>query len=728
MSKLIDTAKKKRYLYLLEKLKNNQILSQREIAELSKFEDGDKSKQTVQEARAKDLQNKRQKRFYAQDIGEIPLVANVSRKKRCKKSFRLFCLNYFGEAFYLKWCDDHLNIISKIEHSVIKGGTFAYAMPRGSGKTTLAIAAAIWAILYGHRRYVCLIGSASKQSLNLLQSIQSAFLGNQKLLDDFPEVIYPIRCLDNNAHKQRGQRYNGELTYSIWGTHKIVLPTIPNSTSSGSVITVDSLDSNIRGQIHTTIDGYILRPDFVLIDDPQTDESARSFEQTTQRLKIINGAVLGLSGPGKKIAGLLMITKICDDDLADQLLDRKKAPDWRGIKMKMLYSFPSNMKLWDKYAEIRADCLMQDKDINDATKFYKDNRPAMDNGAIIAWPDRKNIDEISAIQNAMNLFYKDRNSFFSEYQNEPLPDKIKQDRLTVEEVMSKINNRNRGEIPLNCQTLTGFIDVHDKILYWVICAWQSDFTGFIVDYGTFPEQGRLYFTLREASKSLSRLYGGGLGKDAAIAKGIEDLAKQLVGRKYQKINNGGIMQIERLLVDSGYKPELVEIARHKVGQTMMASKGEGIGANKKPMSSWAKKPGERFGNHWLIPNISRSREFQHVKIDTNFWKSFCYSALKTPLGDKGCLSIFGDSPNQHKLIAEHIAASEYWTETTGNGRTLHEWKVLAGSPDNHWFDCVVGNFVAASMCGINVDGGQKVLMDKKPVSFSQMQRMRKNAR
>jgi len=34
---------------------------------------------------------------------------------------------------------------------------FAFAMPRGSGKTALARCAALWAILYGYRPFVCVI-------------------------------------------------------------------------------------------------------------------------------------------------------------------------------------------------------------------------------------------------------------------------------------------------------------------------------------------------------------------------------------------------------------------------------------------------------------------------------------------------------------------------------------------------------------------------------------------
>ena len=93
------------------------------------------------------------------DIGELPKVVNRTRKSRASRSFRAFCESYFPQTFRLGWSDDHLKVIGQIEESVLRGGLFATAMPRGSGKTTLAETACVWAVLYGHRRFVCLIGS-----------------------------------------------------------------------------------------------------------------------------------------------------------------------------------------------------------------------------------------------------------------------------------------------------------------------------------------------------------------------------------------------------------------------------------------------------------------------------------------------------------------------------------------------------------------------------------------
>lgn len=52
------------------------------------------------------------------------------------------------------------------------------------------------------------------------------------------------------------------------------------------------------------------------------------------------------------------------------------------------------------------------------------------------------------------------------------------------------------------------------------------------------------------------------------------------------------------------------------------------------------------------------------------------------MADKGCLSLFGDRPEQHRLLAEHLTA-EYRVRTEGRGRTVDEWKQRPERSDNH---------------------------------------------
>jgi len=93
------------------------------------------------------------------DIGELPEITDLTRKQKAEHDFQYFCEAYFPQTFHLAWSADHVKVIRRIEQAVLHGGLFAMAMPRGSGKSTISECACIWAVLYGHREFVCLIGS-----------------------------------------------------------------------------------------------------------------------------------------------------------------------------------------------------------------------------------------------------------------------------------------------------------------------------------------------------------------------------------------------------------------------------------------------------------------------------------------------------------------------------------------------------------------------------------------
>jgi len=665
------------------------------------------------EARRRQAERSRQATKASQDIFPIPEIEDYERRKRCGESFRLFCETYFPAAFHREWSNDHLRVIAKIEKAVREGGLFAFAMPRGSGKTTLARCSALWAVLYGYRPFVCLIGAADDRAKELLLPIKKHIVENPLLLADFPESIHPLRCLENSSKRQLQQHIQGRLTHVHWGQEKLVFPTIEGdhlphvlrtegyevSPSCGSIITTTSLDANMRGQQHTRADGSIIRPSLVLLDDPQTRQSAASATQTRRRLELLNGDVLGMAGPGEQISAVLTCTKIYDNDLADQVLDKEKNPEWDSECTRLVYAFPTNEKLWDEYKHIR-----DTQGHKAATEYYRRHREEMDAGAVIAWParfDRKS--ELSAIQHAMNLKFKvGPEAFASEYQNEPVLEQTNDQVLTVEQVLAKVNGYKRGSVPAACTKLTMFIDLHDRLLFYCVCAWEENFTGYVIDYGTFPQQKRYNFTLATAPATLGRAFPG-LGTDGAIHAGLERLVSTNLAREWKRGET--LMRIDRLLVDMGYKPGIVADVKRKAGGTaVMASKGIGIRASRKPLASYMRHPGEVHGHFWYIPNVRKTGEFPHVLVDVNYWKTFVHAGLATAAGDRGCLSLFGKDGREHDMFAEHVAHSETWVEVQGMGRIVHEWSSRPTRPDNHWFDCLVGCAAAASMCGVKAAG------------------------
>ena len=651
------------------------------------------------------------------DIGPLPEVVNPDRKAACERNFQLFCESYFPETYSLAWSPDHLKVIEKIETAVLRGGLFALALPRGSGKTTITESAALWSMLYGHREFVVLIGATESAALELLDSLKTELEVNERLAEDFPEVCYPVAQLEGIANRCAGQLYKGERTRITWTSNEIVLPTVEGSRASGIIVRVAGITGRIRGMKFKRSDGRNVRPSLVVIDDPQTSESAGSLEQTRKRVRVLAGDILGLAGPGQKISGIMPCTIIRPGDMADIILNRNTHPDWNGEKTRMVYRFPSNMKLWEEYAEIRAEALRTEGNFQKATEFYLANREAMDAGAEVSWEARFNHDEVSALQHAMNLKFQDEAAFMSEYQNDPLPDDTADDSLlSVDEICAKINGLARRRVPLKCDRLTMFVDVQKALLFYVVIAWAEDFTGAVIDYGSWPDQHRHEYSLADANPSIQTILPKA-GFEGALYAALDALTKDYLGREWER-EDGAVLKIEKALIDAnwGQSTDIIyTFCRQNVhAGVLLPSHGRYVGASSKPMTEYRKQPGDRLGLNWMIPNVAGKRAIRHVIYDTNYWKSFIHARLAVPVGDKGALTLYGRIPGAHQLFAEHLTA-EYRVKTQGRGRTVDEWKLKPQSHDNHFLDCVAGCAVCGSMLGASLPETLPAKLDRKPM-------------
>lgn len=672
----------------------------------------------------------------AQDIGELPAVSDPDRKARAAAGFVPFATTYFANTFYKPFSRDHLKVIEKIEAVVLGHETFAVGMPRGGGKTVMCQVAMCWGILTGRHRYAMFIGANAPSGARMMMWLKQTLSKNNLLLEDYPEVCYPIVRLDNEPRRCLGQRYIGEKTNITWGKDRIVLPTIPGSAASEAAIEATSLEASIRGANHALSDGTVIRPSLVLCDDPQTAESARSQGpegQTTHRMQIIKQDVQGLAGPDSQVGILVPCTVIERGDLADQLLDRKLNPRFRGIKTKRLYAWPANMDTWEQYRELRDVALQHDETPEAAYTFYRERkatcglrldetRPCatcnrfkvcMDAGAVVDWIDR--LDDPrnqSAVQAALEAFYKyGPAGFAAEFQNEPIQSAEAARLPSAQQICDRANGYGRGVVFARAGHLTAFIDVGEGYLSWLVAAWAMNFTGAVIDYGTWPDQGRTY-SKANVRKPLRAAYTGS-GVDGAILAALLELIDRLMGRDFPQ-DDGPPQQIGLCLIDSGHKPDVVHSAIRSCrrGQTVRSSRGRGITAGKTQFDEYRKERCREMGLHWWVPKDSAQSV---VQIDTNFWKTFVHSRFATAPGDPGALTLFG-KPEDHALFADQVLAEYYSLPRTEQGVSVQEWHQHVGR-DNEALDCLVGAAVAASRLGCSVlPGVSSVKRRRRPVA------------
>jgi hypothetical protein len=647
------------------------------------------------------------------DIGTIPKPKHPAKIKACRRSFRKFCEHYGAESFPLAWSADHLRAIEKIERSVLKGELFAFAMPRGSGKSTLCEWACIWAMLYGHRQFVMLLGSDAAIATAMLDSIKSHLEQNEQLAEDFPAACFPVRAMEGITRRAQGQTCEGAPTHIEWTADQITMPWIPKAASAGAAVRVAGITGRIRGIKHTRPDGKTIRPQLVLIDDPQTDESAGSPSQVATRERILSGAILGLGGPGVKMSGLCTITVIRPDDLADRLLDRNRHPEWQGEKSKLVYTWPDAEELWGQYAELRRQGQRDGVGTGEADEFYRTHQAEMDKGSKVAWPERKNDDEISAMQHAWNLrIDRGESAFHAEYQNDPVADDMSADKLDRKSLAGRAVPLKRGVLPSGHNSLTAFIDVQDKLLYWLIASWSEAFGGHVVAYGTEPDQAASVFEASSAKRTLAQA-AKGAGFEAALYDGLDRCCQMLLSRDFRR-EDGTEMRVQQLLIDAnwGQSTQVVRtFAKRSAWASMiLPSHGRYVGASSQAITDSAKHRGDRLGLNWRVGRLGDGTQ-RSALYDTNFWKSFCAARLRMTLGDPEAITLH---EGNHDLLIEHLT-SEFPVRTEARGRVVDEWK-KAGR-DNHWFDCLVGAAVAASISGLQPAASETGGRRRKKVSI-----------
>ncbi len=463
----------------------------------------------------------------------------------------------------------------------------------------------------------------------------------------------------------------------------------------------------IRGAQFTRPDGQLARPDFFLLDDPQTDRSAASRSQVSRRLNLITGAVLGLAGPGEAISGCATVTVIEPDDVADQLLNPDLYPDWAGERFQLVYQWPTSDKasdLWEEYATIRAEDKRKGLGIVRATAFYKAHQKAMDDDARVAWDERYDVraGEISALQHAYNLRLSRPLTFDAEYQNKPRPPQGDVAVLPIEDIERKCSGYTRGVLNPILDTITAFIDVQGELLYYLVLGVQSStFTSQVLEYGTWPEQVSKYFTLRNVSKPLSRVYPG-LGQEAKLRKGLWDLVSMLASRKYSTRDGQISHKIDLIGIDANWKPSRASVfavaSEHPRAAWILPAYGKYIGPENAPIEDWKLKDGERPGAWWVLrPTVGGGR---NVMVDTNSAKSFTNARLNVAIGDPGALALYQPGlVTEHRMLAEHIRAETPKTKSIEGGRSVEIYTSPPSKPDNHLWDCLVGCHTLASIKG-----------------------------
>lgn len=669
-------------------------------------------------------------------IGPIPAVADPERRAAALADYRVFCREYHSAKFYLPDSPDHARLDDAITEAICSDGLDeprAFAYPRGCGKTTRSVIGVQWAVLGGRKRFPVLIGSNDAKAGGMLRTILDDFVNNPELAADFPEVCFPLIALENKKQRRFSQTYEFEgqryPTHIDYDDHKLILPWVRGSVCSQAAFASFGVTSKgLRGtQYLNKATGEIVRPDLIVLDDVQNDESALSATQCSKIKRIMEAAVKFMKGPQRPCAVFMPCTVLFEGDVADEYTDRKRKPRWRGLRVSMLKSMPTDMTAWTRYFDFRDDLYQTVPDAGEIAErlnaYYAEHVTELTAGAVASWPENYDPGEVDAIQHAMHLFRDDEESFWSECQNKPQSRSVAVRPLEPAELAAKQTKLERGEVPADAQWVVSFVDLHSEIFYWLTMAVGADFTGAIVDYGTWPQLPGRYIHKREANRlrGLSRAFANAhpdqaAGKapfEAKIYHGLAECTEWLLGRSFPVAGDPGrTLTHQRVGIDIRWGDAAAvckRFLREQADSRLVGCFGQYVGASSKPFSEYQRTKGWLFETD-LHPHLSDARwilrtdntHLRYLLNDANALKTFLMRRLGSPLGSAGSISLFRANRATHEMLCDHICKSEAPLAVTSRGRSVDEWKVTPQKPDNDFLDCAAGCMALASWAGASL--------------------------
>jgi hypothetical protein len=613
----------------------------------------------------------------------------------------------------------HSRIIQTIHDRATTGGKKAVAAPRGRGKSTIVKGMLIYATAAELVRFIVPICATTNLAGRIYRDYRNEWGNNDALFQDFPEICAPVRHLEGAPQRAARQHVDGSLTHINWSsTDFLRLPRVPGNANDflksqgrewspfgGVKMAFAGLDAAFRGM---NIDDD--RPDCLIIDDPETRESAKSFQQIEDRIEIIEKDIEGLEGQDKPLAMVMVTTLQNTYCVSAQFTDPEQKPAWEGERYGWIQTWPTNADLWDEYIAIRRKAQQAgDRHGMAAVEFYLANREAMDAGVVMLADNFKEITladgsqaVYSAIQEAYNkIADTNLSAFKAEYQNDPDPEEqAERSSLTPGRVAGQLSGLQRGEVPDSQQKMFSFvgIDIGKYKSHWVKLAVTRELIGWIVDYGIVETHG------------LSK-YSTGEAIELAILDSLKQFADSEPFHDAQPL---------LVLVDSGDFTESIYEFCRQMGPPFYPSKGWSKERFHQKKQTDDYEPFLESYAHRTID--SKRREVWLYNVQTEFWKKwgqerFLVDAFMDHTRLPGSVALF-DPPHGdmkfHLQFARHMVSESEQLVPVDGKINKRQW-IVHDKNNNHWLDAYALACCAAGCTGLR-------LVNPEPEPIKQVQK------
>lgn len=621
------------------------------------------------------------------ELGEIPPPLRPNLRERCERDLALFGWVYCRALLDHKpSAEFQRRIIDKLQGAILNGGQLAVEAMRGGGKTTWFVIATVWGVLYGHFRFPLIIAAAQPLAKSIRKSVLDLLEFSGAIADDFPAVALPLRRIGGIAQRGASLTYRGVPVGFISSEMLVRLPMLarpdgaPLDHGCGAVISVRGVGSSVRG---LNVGG--LRPDFILLDDPQTQKDARSASAIERLDEYIHSDVLGLAANTSTISAFLAITPQRFADLAARIFDRSRHPNWStSVCPAILRYCPNFEALADEFIEaFNADAANDDFTRAASTRWYQEHAAAFEGTEMLdpeAYDKRLEVDAIHHALNKMAAVGK--TAFAAEYQMQVA---IADAELSLnpEAVAAAVNGSPKWILPPGCDCAVAACDINiqkGEGLSWVVVGFGARRVATVVAYGRYPEHGAL---CPPGSSDLAR--------KRAVAKAIRLVTAEIAAHPL-RTTKGRVVPIRALGFDRGYLPDVVcrtlYVLRKTVPLPFQLCAMRGFGWKQFGMG---RAEHQRGGDHVFA---TRSDYGDYLAIHAPYWREIAQSGfLETPLMPGSC-SLYGVDKKAHWQFALEVSNERLERKYTHpSGKIAWDWAVVGA---NHFGDALTNAFALGS--------------------------------
>ena len=621
---------------------------------------------------------------------KLPDAKTRRKREKYQADTPRWLRHYFPGIYRLPFGTVHHEIIEATDYTINNAGRCVVAAPRGTGKSYVLDGVAFKAVIEGRVRFPVVIPWDTKGLKKALSFWKKALCFNPLLAHDYSEWCAPFVACRGSSQKC--------LTYTdadenpigarlLMSEGMIVLP------GSRGVIGGATINGNPLGMNYTTDSGEGLRPDLILIDDPQDRDTAMSPTQIKSTIELIDFDISGMAGPDTAMPMLMACTVKQRDDVAEHYLD---GGAWRPVRVPQIVKWPKNRDKWDDWNAVRQSGEESKDGDKSARDYYRKHAAALKDGMEVSWDDRyvhKSTDSVpaqpDAFYSAMYDFYAmGESAFMAERQNEPMVADASQYELNTATVCAHTIPLPRLQLPEFVTIFTGHVDINRAGLHWCVAGFGQDMTGHAPAYGKWPKRGVLW------DKNAPELV-----RKQAIFKGLGDLCAEIAATQFTKA--GEKVRLSALLVDRGYEPDVVHKFAAASAYPFQIVPARGYAGHK-----YAPRKAQLVGRPMEGCHVTKSQYGDFLAFNADMWRETAQRAFLAEPGAPGGFTLFdGGAARYHMPFAEHVVAerlvNKYETDMGLRWEFVHRPGALWD-----WGDALTGCWVGAAAAGLSASGIQ----------------------